>query len=113
LHCEVKLSAGAGNPNDKLRDFRLSPSAWTEILYALDQDSTGARTRISEKQLISEFTDADWLEIYTAVEAKLVRMKSGHYGTDSVVCRWRRELQRILAELDEIGAQYIGGVPCE
>lgn len=96
----------------KQRNFSLSPADWSEIFYALDQESTGARTRIEEEQLNSDFTDADWIEIYIAVKDKLDRMKSGFYGRDRVVREWRRELERILAELDEIRAEYIGGEPC-
>jgi hypothetical protein len=96
----------------KPRSFSLSPADWTEIFYALDQDSKGARTRIKEEQLNSNFTDTDWLEIYIAVKDKLDRMKSGFYGRDREARDWRRQLERILAELDEIRAEYIGGEPC-
>src|SRR4051794_2869835 len=95
------------------RNFKLSPADWNEIFYALDQGSTGALTRIVEEQLTSDLTDADWIEIYIAVETKVNRMKSGFYGTDSLTRKWRKDLERILTKMNDIHSEYIGGQPCE
>jgi hypothetical protein len=63
--------------------------------------------------LNSDFTDTDWIEIYVAVNDKSDGMKTGVFGRDREARDWRKQLEHILAELDEIRAEYIGGGACE
>jgi hypothetical protein len=79
----------------------LTPSDWTEIYNALERED-GARQRIREESLVQDLEDHDWDEIKSAVNAKLVRLKAGFYGTDRVAREWRKQMARILADLQEM-----------
>jgi hypothetical protein len=97
----------------KTRNFSLSTSDWSEIYYALDSED-GVKAKIDEEGLTGSevLTDVDWLEIYIACEEKLNRLRDGFYGRDSIAREWRKQFERIVGELDEIRAEYIGVEQC-
>jgi hypothetical protein len=83
----------------------LTPRDWTEIYNALEGED-GARQRVREESVQQDLEDHDWDEIKSAVEAKYARLKAGFYGSDSVAREWRKQMARILSQLQEMRPEH-------
>ena len=62
------------------------------------------RNKMNKPQL----TDEDWVEIYYALDTKLVKVHQGDYGdTPDEILRWSTHLQAILEKIGPDGSHMI------
>lgn len=54
---------------------------------------------------IPHLTHRDWVELFYALESKILRLRDGDYGKDSEARRWRRHLAAIRRKIVRAGIQ--------
>jgi hypothetical protein len=58
-----------------------------------------------KKKRIPRLTHRDWVELFYALESKILRLRDGHYGRDAEARRWRRHLAAIRRKIVRAGIQ--------
>lgn len=52
---------------------------------------------------VPRLTSRDWIEVYYAIESKLLRLRNGDYGLDAEARRWRKHLADICRKIVRAG----------